>query len=172
MDYLVGAFEILLDKDCILQRYYPLLPYKGILMESMAKLHCISKNECTALSDAALLESGLPSPELVALFRRFLVMYDVKDSKYADIGTVAADEAETAAFRELYLLPGVNAVRAALYYRSGYGSLRKIAAALPDRIIQDTSDYIRCNGLAQKPPLPKEVRTHIAVAKAFTEFAV
>lgn len=58
------------------------------------------------------------------------------------------------------------------YYDSGYGSLRRIASSLPEQIIADTSELITGKALSIKAPLPKEVRTHIAVAKVLTEFAV
>lgn len=172
MDYRVEAFTILMNDDCLLQRYYPLIPYKGVLIENLKKINCSSKSECTALSNETMIAIGLPNPELVNLFRRFLVLYDVKGSKFKEIDTIAASEEEAAALRELYLLPGVKSVRAKLYYDSGYGTLRKIASALPEQIILDTSGLIQRKGLRIKAPLPKEVRTHIAVAKALTEFAV
>lgn len=172
MDYRVEALEILLNEDCILQRYYPLIPYKESLLENLKKINCSSKSECIALPDETLTALGLPSPELVSLFRRFLVMYDVRDSKFRDIDSIAANEAQAAAFRELYLLPGVKSTRALLYYDSGYSTLRKIASSLPEQILRDTGDLIARKGLTMKAPLPKEVRTHIAVAKALTEFAV
>lgn len=172
MDYRIEAFEILLNEDCLLQRYYPLIPYKAILMENLRSINCTSKSECIALPNETMLEIGLPNLELVNLFRRFLVMYDVQNSKFREINSITANEAETAALQELYLLPGVKSIRALLYYNSGYSSLRAIAAALPDQIIQDTVHLISRKGLNVKAPLPKEVRTQIAVARALTEFAV
>lgn len=172
MDYRIGALEILLNEDCLLQRYYPLIPYKRTLIENLRKIRCPSKSACTALSNETMLEIGLPNFELVNLFRRFLVMYDVRDSKFNDIGEIAANEAEAAAFRELYLLPGVKSIRAKLYYDSGYRSLNRIAASLPEQMIGDTLDLINRKELRIKAPLPKEARTHIAVAKVLTEFAV
>lgn len=172
MDYQVGAFEVLLNEDCLLQRYYPLIPYKGILIENLRIINCSSKSECTALSNETMIEIGLPNLELVNLFKRFLVMYDVRDSKFKDIDAIATNEVEAAAFRELYLLPGVKATRALLYYDSGYSNLSRIASSLPEQIIRDTLDLINRKGLNVKAPLPKEVRTHIAVAKTLTEFAI
>lgn len=172
MDYRIGAFEILLNENCILQRYYPLIPYKGILMDNLRNINCSSKSACMALPNETLIEIGLPNSEYVNLFRRFLVMYDVSDSKFRDIDAIAGNETEAKAFRELYLLPGVKSIRARLYCESGYGSLSKIACALPEQIIGDTSDLINRKGLSIKAPLLKEVRTHIAVAKTLTDFAV
>lgn len=172
MDYRIEAFAILLNEDCILQRYYPLIPYKKILIENLRKNNYTSKSECLNLPNEAMIELGLPNLELVNLFRRFLAMNDVRDSKFKEIDAIAANEAEAAAFRELYLLPGVKATRALLYYDSGYSSLSRIASSFPEQIIQDTSDLIKRKGLSAKVPLPKEVRTHIAVARTLTEFVV
>ena len=171
MDYRIGALEVLLCEDCLLNRYHPLIPYKEILIENLRKINCSSKSECLALSDETMLAMGLPA-DLVNLFRRFLVMYDVKGSKFKEINTITTDEAEKEAFRHLYLLPGVKSIRAKLYFDSGYAKLEKIASALPEEIIRDTSALIQRTGLGIKVPLLKEVRTHIAVAKALTEFAV
>lgn len=170
MNYRVEAIEILLNEDCILQRYYPLIPYKEIMLRNMRANGYSTKNECLSLSDDALYELGLPNFELVNLFRRFLVLYDVNNSKFKDIKSISANETEASAFRELYLLPGVKSTRARLYYDSGYRNLSEIASALPEQIIHNTSETIIRKGLNLKAPLPKEVRTHIAVAMVLTEF--
>lgn len=99
-------------------------------------------------------------------------MYDVKDSKFKDIKEITANDAEADSFRELYLPPGVKAVRARLYYDANYRSLSQIASAFPEQIIRDTSKVILQKGLKLKAPLPKEVGTHIAVAKALTIYAL
>lgn len=172
MDYKIEAMDILLNEDCILQRYFPLIQYKKILIKNLIRNHCFSKSDCMGLSDEFLIEMGLPDYEAAGLFRNFMVMYDVKDSKFKDIKEIAANGSEADSFRELYLLPGVKAVRAKLYYDADYKSLDKIASAFPEQIICDTSKVILQNGLKLKAPLPKEVRTHIAVAKALTIYAV
>ncbi|MBE6935675.1 MAG: hypothetical protein E7458_04145 [Ruminococcaceae bacterium] len=172
MDYRIEAISVLLREDCITARYFPLIPYKESLLHNLLQNQHFTKSDCLALSEDTLLEMGLPSLELAGLFHSFLVMYDAKPGKFKEIGTAAANEAEAASFRELYLLPGVKAVRAKLYYDAGYQTLESIASALPEEIIAYTSDVIRQKGLPWKAPLPKEVRTHIAVAKAFTIYAV
>jgi len=171
VNYQIQALDILLNEDCLLQRYFPLIQYKEILMKNFVKNHTFSKTECLELPDEILIEMGLPNEEMVRLFQRFLVMYDVKDSKLKEIEEIAANEAEADSFRELYLLPGVKAVRAKLYYDANYKSLSQIASAFPEQIIHDTSRVILQKGLKLKAPLPKEVRTHIAVAKALTIYA-
>ena len=172
MDYRIEAIQVLLNEDCLLKRYYPLLPHKEQLLKNLLQNRCLTKTDCMHLSDEALIASGLPNHETAGLFRCFLVLYDPKESKFREIKKCAANEAEAASFRELYLLPGVKATRAKLYYDAGYRYLSQIASATPEQIIRDTSEIIRQKGLAWKAPLPKEVRTHIAVAKAFTVYAV
>ena len=172
MNYQIDAIQVLLNEDCLLKRYHPLLPYKEQLLKNLLQNRCLTKTDCMKLSDEALIASGLPDRETACLFRCFLVLYDPKESKFKEIEKCAADEAEAASFRELYLLPGVKATRAKLYYDAGYRHLSQIASATPEQLIRDTSDIIRQKGLAWKAPLPKEVRTHIAVAKAFTVYAI
>lgn len=172
MDYSIGAMDVLLQADCILPGYVPLVRYKEKLLENLRRQGIRSKSACMTLSDEALLAAGLPDEETVRLFRRFLVMYDVKAGKLKEIDSVAADEAEAAVFRALYLLPGVKAVRAGLYRRAGYDCLRKIAAASPEEILRATAEVIRRECLVLKAPLPKEIRTHIAVAKALVDYPV
>ena len=72
-DYKVEAIDILLNEDCILQRYVPLVPYKHKIIKHLKKLGCRTKSECTELSDRSLLDIGLPDMEMVMLFRTFLV---------------------------------------------------------------------------------------------------
>ena len=163
MDYKIEAIRILLNEDCVLQRYYPLIPYKEALIQNLKARNIHTKRAAAELSDEILVQAGLPNAETANLFRRFLCMYDVPKAKLS-----AADEP----FRELYLLPGVRLTRARLYCIAGYQTLLAIAAATPDKILRDTENAILQNGLNLKAPLPKEIRTHIAVAKAHTEYAV
>lgn len=172
LNYKIEAIDVLLKEDCILQRYFPLIQYKEMLIENLMNNHYFSKAECMELPDEILIEMGLPNHELVKLFRNFMVMYDVKDSKFKDIKDIVTNEAEADSFRELYLLPGVKGVRAKLYYDANYKCLSTIASANTEQIIRDTSKVILQKGLKWKAPLPKEVRTHIAVAKAFTIYGV
>lgn len=166
MDYRIEAIDILLNEDCILQRYFPLIRYRDVLVKNLLMHGFCTKTECMELSHESLIEMGLPDCGMAELFRKFLTMYDVKESKFREIAD--GDEA----LRELFLLPGVRTVRARLYYEAGYTSLDRIAHACPDDIIQDASAVIFEKGLEMKAPLPKEVRTHIAVAKVLTEYAV
>ena len=167
MDYRIEAVRILLNEDCVLQRYYPLIPYREALIRNLKASGFTTKRTAEALSDEQLAQMGLPNPEMANLFRRFLRMYDASPSKLREI-RAAADEPA----RELFLLPGVRATRAALYRLAGYPTLAAIAAASPDQLLRDAENVIRREAPEFKAPLPKEARTHIAVAKAYTEYAV
>lgn len=172
MNYKIEAIDILLNEECILQRFYPLVQYKRILIQNFLNNGYLSKEDCLALSDETLIQMGLPGADMVSLFRFFLNMYDVKENKMREIEKVAENEEERILFQQLYLLPGVKAVRARLYASAGYTDLFKIAVASHQQIIADTERVIMQNRLNLKVPLLKEVRTHIAVAKVLTEYKI
>ena len=167
-DYKIEAIKVLLNKDCILTRYYPLIPYKEILVKNLKKMGCDTKSDCMKLSDETLLDAGLANTEMVHLFKAFLVLYDIKPAKLKEIASVCKNDEEIQSFQELYQLPGVKSTRAMLYFKAGFHSLADIALSSPQEIITKTEDVIRKENLSLKVPLLKEVKTHIAVAKAFT----
>lgn len=169
-DYKIEAIKVLLNEDCVLTRYYPLIPYKEMLVESLKKMGCDKKSDCMKLSDTSLLEAGLTDIEMVYLFKAFLGLYDIKLAKLKEIKAVCKEEEEIEAFRELYQLPGVKSTRASLYFKAGFRTLTDIAISTPQEIIAKTERVIREENLDLKVPLLKEVKTHIAVAKAFTDF--
>ncbi len=170
MNYKIEAIDVLINDDCILNRYYALIPYKATLISNLQRSGIVSKEECLSLADDFLLQMGLPDVDMVNLFRSFLVMYDVKPQKLREIEKVSSCEEEIKSFHELYLLPGVKEIRARLYYEAGYKFLADIAAVLPEQIIYDTGEVIKQKNLDLKVPLLKEVKTHIAVAKAYTYY--
>lgn len=45
-DYKIRAIKVLLNEDCILARYYPLIPYKDLLVENLSKMGCYTKSDC------------------------------------------------------------------------------------------------------------------------------
>ena len=167
-DYKIEALDILLDKTCLSERFYPLTEYKDLLLTGLLRLGCRTKSDAELLSDEVLLGLGLDSVETVALFRRFLGLYDPKTQKFREIVKVTSDPEKQAAYTELYHLPGVKQTRASLYYRAGYKSIEAFSGTTVDEILEKTARVISENGLTCIVPLPKEVRTHIAVAKAFT----
>lgn len=169
-DYKVEAMDILLNEDCILQRYVPLVPYKHDIIKNLKELGCHTKSDCMKLSDQHLLDIGLADTEMVVLFRNFLILYDIKPAKLKEINSVCKTSEEIQSFQELYQLPGVKSTRAMLYYKAGLCSLETIAQSSVQEIIAKTEHVIKTEHLDLKVPLMKEVRTHIAVARAFTNY--
>lgn len=168
-DYPIEALALLLDEGCLSERYAPLVSYKDVLLSSLPRLGCRVKSDVEKLPDAALAEIGLSDAQMIRLFRRFLAMYDPKAQKFRELDALAVSPEERSAFRELYHLPGVKAIRAALYYRSGYRSLADLAGATVEEVLTRTALTVSREQLTCIVPLPKEVRTQIAVAKAFTQ---
>lgn len=167
-DYRIAAIGILLNRDCTLAKYDALIPHKESLIKNLTGMGCRTKSDCMSLADESLLKAGLPDLEMVKLFRQFLTQYDVKPAKLKEIASVCQNVEEAQAFGELYHLPGVKQIRATLYYRAGFRSLADIAASTPQEIISRTAAVIRKEQLDFIVPLMKEIKTHIAVAKAFT----
>lgn len=166
-DYPLEAMDVLLNQNCLAERYYPLLLYKELLLRELPLRGCKIKSDAEKLPDAVFTEIGIPDAGMLRLFRRFLALYDPKPTKFREIPKVTSDQKERDVFRELYHLPGVKAVRAALYYRSGFRSLSDFAEATPEEVLTRTAGTVTEFRLSCIAPLPKEVRTHIAVAKAF-----
>lgn len=166
-NYSIDALEVLLNRDCLSERYYPLIPYKSILISKLRLLGCKTKNDAAGLSDTSLMQMGLNDAETINLLRRFFTIYDPKPDKFREIEKLSADPEEQTAFRELYYLPGVKSVRATLYYRSGYKSVQDFADTTVDEVLQRTAFAISHYNLSCIIPMPKEVRTQIAAAKAF-----
>ena len=122
-NYRIGALEYLLDKDCLPEKYYPLIPLKHNLILRSRGTGYQTKNDLEVLSDAELSSFGLSEESLIGLLRRFLKLYDPKSQKFREIEKFDLSEKEILAYRELYYLPGVRQTRASLYYLSGYKTL-------------------------------------------------
>lgn len=169
-NYRIQGLTLLLEADHVLARYLPLLPYRDGLVEALLQRGCRTRDDCLHMSDAQLTECGLP-PELTGLFRRFLRLYDYKGKGLRDIPDAEArSPEENAALLDLMRLPGVKAIRAQLYYRCGL-RLKDFARADAEVLRQHISGVIQRDQLPFSPPLPKELRTQIAVARVLTEFA-
>ena len=166
-DYRIEALGILLSEDCLSERYYPLVERKEALICGLTALGCRVKSDITRVPDETLQSLGLADAGMVALFRKFLTIDDAKPAKLREIEKLAVTPAERAAFAQLYLLPGVKQTRADLYCRAGYRSLASIAQTTVTEVLARTAKVIADENLTYIVPLPKEVRTHIAVAKAF-----
>lgn len=165
-DYPIGALSILLDRDCLPERYYPLVEKKDSLLPALRALGCARKSDAARLSDEALEGAGLEGGE-IPLMRRFLGLYDPSPAKLRELPGLCPDARKRALLEPLYYLPGVKAVRADLYLRAGFGTLEAIADATVSSVREATARVIRDENLSCIVPLPKEIRTHIAVARAF-----
>lgn len=157
-----------MKEECVPDRYYTLIPYRDRLVNTLLAAGLLKISEVKRLSDAELVNAGLPDNRTVALFRRYLTIYEPSPAKIRELESSGRSPEEMEMYRELYDLPGVKATRAELYILSGYDRLEKIAAASAEDIYRDTKETIDRLGLPLKAPLLKEVRTHIASAKAFT----
>lgn len=166
-DYSIDALDILLDKECLAERYYPLIQYRDVLITGLHTLRCKTKEDAAALPDKAFTEIGLTDTGCIHLFRKFLTLYDPDPQKFREIKKVATNLEEQQAYAELYYLPGVKQTRASLYYKAGYRSLSDFVNTSPEEVRIRTARVISKYGLSCIVPLPKEIRTHIAVAKAF-----
>lgn len=166
-NYKIEAIRILLKEDCILTGFYPLIPYKDSLVDNLKKLGCITKSDCEKLSDEELQQAGL-QVGLVVLFRRFLKMYDINPGKLREISKLDVSPEVAESYRELYYLPGIKCTRASLYFKAGFKALEDIAGSSVEEILEKTTKVIKEENLNLKVPLVKEVKTHIAVARVFT----
>lgn len=165
-DYPIAALELLLNRECMSERYYPLLIHKDQLLSGLKLLGCRTKNAAAALPEDAFAQIGISDPGTIRLLKRFLSLYDPNPQKFREIPKLCSDPQEQAAFRELYHLPGVRYVRARLYDQSGFHCLADIAQTTVQEVLDRTAQTIAAQQLSCTVPLPKEVRTHIAVAKA------
>ena len=89
-DYPIEALDILLDRECLTARYWPLIQYKDALL----RLGCKSKSDAQKLNDDVLINAGLNDMDIVGLFRAFLVMYDPKPQKFKEITKLCSDPDE------------------------------------------------------------------------------
>ena len=167
-DYPTEALAFLLDEACLMQSYAPLIPRRDALIAGLRGLGCVTKSDAGKLTDGELIALGLPDAGTVRLFRRFLALYDPRPAKFRELSDLRLDPERQAAYRELYHLPGVKEIRAELYFRAGFRTLAEIAASDEKTVTEKTARVIAAEGLSCVVPLPKEVRTHLAVARAFT----
>lgn len=167
MNYKIEAIDILLNEDCIIARYYPLIPYKKELLEDLKNRGISTRDACLNSFEQLHLVRIFNDQNLVVLFRRFLSMYEMNQLKQKELKKLDLPEDEKKVFEILYNLPGVKEVRARLYYLAGYRSFKDIANSSLEEILEKLEKTIKENNLDVILPLPKEVKTHIAVSKAF-----
>ncbi len=170
-DYPIEALNILLNQDCLSDRFNSLISLREDLITGLKRSGCVTKNDAARMSDGELAAIMQHDETKVKLFRQFLTIYDPKPQKFKEIARLTSDPAEQAAFWELYHLPGVKFTRAYLYYHSGYKALQDFLTVTVEEVMSKTAMTISSESLTYIVPRPKEVRTHIAVAKAFSRDA-
>lgn len=166
MNYKIECIDFLLSEDCIMNRYFPLIPFKEQIINYSKKKVLLTKCDLFNSFNEKEMLLIFKDEELVKLFKRFLVMYDVGPSKLKIIDKLNLSEKERNSYQELFLLPGVKETRARLYYLSGIRSLNDFANKSYEDILNSVKNAISSMELDYICPLPKELRTHIAVAKA------
>ena len=84
-DYRVEALDVLLDRNRLPERYFPLIPYRDALIRGLKQAGCVTKNDAAALPDMCFSEMGLKDGAEIALLRRFFTLYDPKPSKFREL---------------------------------------------------------------------------------------
>jgi len=117
MDDLVGSLE----RDIVMERYYPLIDRKGELTTILNRNGAVRKEQVT---DDVVKDIRVKLGNSVAdLFIRFIRIYDFNASKLREIkgyaGTKRYDD-----LAKLLRLPGVRILRAELYINSGVNLVR------------------------------------------------
>ncbi len=157
LDDLIGALE----RDVVMERYYPLIAYKDALAAILEKAGATRKDLVTdAVTEEIRAALGNPT---AGLFARYIHIYDFNPSKLKEIkgylGTKEYDD-----LSNLLRLPGVRLLRAELYLRSGV-TLAVLAEKTTQEIRDMVRDCIQRENLPLIVPQPKEVNCHRAVAK-------
>ena len=166
-NYKIESILILLNEDCILQRYYPLVQVKQPLLRFLQEQGVVFKDDCGRISDDKYLANGTLNAQTLQLFKRFLTMYDVKRSKIAQLNKLCLSDEMRQTYEQFFALPGVSETRANLYYKAGLRSLRDVANLTASELVDKCKSAIDSQNLSCIAPLTKEASTHIAVAKAF-----
>ena len=157
MDDLIGSLE----KDIVMERYYPLIDHKGELTAILNKAGAIRKDQvCDAVTEDIRMLLG---EAVSGLFSRFIHIYDFNTSKLREIkGYIGTEKYD--ALAALLRLPGVKLLRAELYFNSGV-TLEVLAEKSTEDIRNMVGDYIRREKRPEIIPKPKEVNCHRAAAK-------
>ena len=157
MDDLIGSLE----KDIVMERYFPLIDHKEELTAILIKNGVVRKD---LVSDAVIEEVRIMLGETVSgLFDRFIHIYDFNKSKLREIKDYVGKK-EYDDLAGLLRLPGVRLLRAELYFNSGV-TLEVLAEKSTEDIRDMVRDYIQRENRSEIVPQPKEVNCHREVAK-------
>ena len=157
MDDLIGSLE----RNIVMERYFPLIDHKEELTAILIKNGVVRKDQ---VSDAVIEEVRIMLGETVSgLFARFIHIYDFNKSKLREIKDYVGKK-EYDDLAGLLRLPGVRLLRAELYFNSGV-TLEVLAEKSTEDIRDMVRDYIQRENRSEIVPQPKEVNCHREVAK-------
>jgi len=157
IDDLIGALE----KDIVMERYYPLIDYKGELTAILNKYGVVRKEN---VSNEVIEDIRMRLGDAISiLFARYIHIYDFNKSKLREIKGYAGTK-EYEPLSNLLRLPGVRLLRAELYFNSGV-TLEVLAEKSTEDIRNMVCDYIQRENRSEITPQPKEVNCHREVAK-------
>jgi hypothetical protein len=140
----------LLEEQVTLKRFYPLIPHKDRNASTLLSLEINDKYQ--------YLEA---SQELREAFVQKI-----------DLSLPVESARELFSLCDLMRLPGVKWLRAKLYYDCGYQSIQSFSQNDNVQIRNKIALYIQTNCPERGLPLPKEIATQIAVARALPHLYV
>ena len=150
-----------LQRDIVMERYYPLIDCKKALTAILNKAGAVQKDQ---VSEAVIEElRGKLGDPTARLFARYLHIYDFNKAKLREISDYIGTK-DYDALSALLRLPGVRRLRAQLYLNSGV-TLEVLAEKSTEEIRSMVRAYIQRENRAEIVPQPKEVNCHRAVAK-------
>lgn len=176
-----------IDLNSTLSRYYPLIEFKEQLKKTLKENNIIRKEEYNSEKLKDLFRE-----DIIRLFSFAIHLYDFKPRKLKEldfIDPIIIDELNSIKINNsgdfilyylsnkdkkyqyfydicnLMRLPGVKGIRAKLYYDCGFKSFDDFVCKKAEDIQKIISDFINENERKESCPLPKEISTHIAVAK-------
>ncbi len=160
-NYFIDDLIAFLDRDVVMERYYPLIEYKRELTDILNNAGAVRKDQVSAATIEDI-RTAL-GDDASALFARYIHIYDFNKSKLREIkDSIGTDRYN--ALAELMRLPGVRLLRAELYFNSGV-TLLTLAEKSVDEIRYMVGYYIKNANRVEIIPQPKEVNCHRAVAK-------
>ena len=160
-NYFIDDLICALERDIVMDRYYPLVDHKKELTAILNKSGAVRKEQ---ISDAVIESIRIMLGETVSgLFSRYIHIYDFNKSKLREIKDYAGEK-EYDDLAGLLRLPGVRLLRAELYCNSGV-TLQVLAKKSTEDIRDMVRDYIQRENRTEIIPQPKEVNCHRAVAK-------
>ena len=92
--YKIEAIETLLDKNALLSRYYPLIPFKNALIKKLKDNGILTNYDALKESSTSVLLECLKDEKLLMLLKKFLLMYEVDEAKLRKIDSLNISDEE------------------------------------------------------------------------------